>query len=132
MPADIRGLAERETLQYLIQDYNGAEVPIITTAFWSEGDRLVSPEPWSDFFSNGGHLVRTQLNGTEPAIDVWRAEYSLSVRQIALLQALFSRRINSDGPIVLDDQERAALLESGAFGLQQSRELLAEVGITVP
>jgi hypothetical protein len=133
MPADLRALAEHEALQYLIQDYNGADVPLITTAFWSEGDFLAAAEPWADVFSNGAHLVQTQLRRTDESIGVWRSHYGLTSSQVGLLRSLFARKVAaSEAPIILTSQEKAALLERGSQGLDQSRALLAEVAVTVP
>src|SRR5207248_1258528 len=42
LPHDLRSLAQDEALQYVLQESNGAAIPIITSAFWADGksDRL--------------------------------------------------------------------------------------------
>jgi hypothetical protein len=133
MPMHVRAIAERETLEYLLQDYRGADVPVITTAFWSEGGALAAAEPWPDVLSNGGLLAHTQLQPTNQAIEVWRAHYSLSSTQAELLRSVFARKMASAGaPVVLSDREKGLLLDEGLEGLEQTRELLAEAGITLP
>jgi len=133
MPAGLRKLAEDEALQYLIQDLNGAEMPVITAIFWEEDGRLVSMEPWTDVLLNGAHLIETQLLPEAGAIDVWRSHYGFSQSQVALLQSLFTRKLAaSELPLVLTIAEKAELLRKGSEGLDQTRELLAGVGIELP
>jgi hypothetical protein len=133
MPADLSALAESEALQYLIQEYHGTDVPVITTVFWSEAGQLVAAEPWQDVFSNGGHLVRTQLQAIDKAIDVWRAHYALTAAQVELLGTLFARKLSAgEGQIALVNREKKVLLEQGSEGLEQSRDILAGLAITVP
>ena len=132
MPAGVKSLADRETLQYLLQEYEGTKVPLITSVFWSDGDELVAPEPWQDAFANGAHLIQTQLRPTDEAIEVWRDHYELSTRQVELLRSLVATVSASEGILVMSEDEKAALLETGDEGLQESRDLLASVGVTVP
>jgi hypothetical protein len=132
MPADVRSVADDETLQYLLQEYEGAAVAVVTSVFWSNHEGLVAPEPWEDAFANGAHLIRTQLLPSDQAIEAWRSHYDLSPAQVDLLRSLFARRTASEGAVAMSDEDKAALVEQGSDGLEQSRELLASVGITVP
>jgi hypothetical protein len=132
VPADVRSLADEETLQYLLQDYEGATVPVVTSVFWSDHNELVAPEPWPEAFANGAHLIQTQLRTADEAIEAWRSHYDLSPQQVELLRSLFAGRTSTDGAVVMSHDEKAALLEQGDEGLEESRELLASVGITVP
>jgi hypothetical protein len=132
MPAEMKAIAENDTLQYLLQDHEGAQVPIVTAAFWTVDDHLVAAEPWPDVFANGAHLIQTQLKSTDEAIDTWRNHYGLSTRQVESLRSLFATKISvPDAAITLSETEKAALLEQGSEGLEQSRELLAELNIVV-
>ena len=133
MPPGLRALADREALQYLLQDYKGKEVPIITATFWSENGRLVAAEPWQSVFSNGGHLVRTQLGSTEDAMPVWKSNYGFNEAEVGLLRSLFVRRVSAQTEsVVLTALEKDVLLEGGSQGLELSRELFAAVSIIVP
>ena len=132
MPADVRSVAHDEALQYLLQEYEGTTVPVITSVFWSDRDELVTPEPWEDTFANGAHLIRTQLLPPDEGIEAWRSHYELSPGQVDLLQSLSARRTATEGAVVMSDEDMAVLVEQGRDGLEQSRELLASVGITVP
>lgn len=133
MPAPLRAVAENDTLQYLLQDYEGSQVPLITSCFWSEGDQLAAAEPWVDVFSNGAHLIQTQLKEPDEAIPVWRAHYDFSEQQVELLKILFERKLHAgESRIELNADEKASLLSTGNQGLDAARELLAEINLTVP
>lgn len=61
MPTEHLSIANNEALQYVLQEYGGTAMPIITAAFWSAGDYLTAAEPWSQVFVHGAHLIRIQL-----------------------------------------------------------------------
>jgi hypothetical protein len=133
MPPDLREVAEREALQYLIQDFKGADVPVITAIFWEEGGTLVSTEPWSDVLSNGAHLIETQLQPAAEAINTFRSHYGFSQTQIELLQSLFARKVAAgDASLALSAEEKAALSKAGSEDTEESRSLLAGIAIEVP
>lgn len=133
MPANLRTLAENESLQYLIQEYQGAYIPIITTVFWSDGGCLAAAEPWEEVFSNGGHLVRSQLYTINEATDIWRSHYALSTMQVKLLRSLFDQKLSAgEAPVVLSARDKDMLSDQGSEGLVQSRDILSGIAIIVP
>jgi hypothetical protein len=133
MPPSLLALAEGEALQYVLQEYDGTIMPIITAAFWSEGEYLAAAEPWVQVFDHGAHLIHTQIQDYETAISEWQAEYEMPSAQVDLMKSLFNRKIaSSQKQILLSDSELDALIISGDEGLDESRELLATVGIIVP
>ncbi|MGZ4828903.1 MAG: hypothetical protein ACXVKH_04730 [Candidatus Angelobacter sp.] len=133
MPPDLRNVAEREALQYLIQDFEGADVPVITAIFWEEGGRLVSTEPWSAVLSNGAHLIETQIQPEAEAINTFRAHYDFSQTQIELLQSIFARKAAAgDAPLILTAEDKAALSKEGSEGIEESRALLEGIAIEIP
>jgi hypothetical protein len=133
MPPALRALAEAETLQYLLQEHQGVIRPIITTAFWTEGDRLAANEPWDQVYEHGAALVRFPLMGQLPAVEALRGDYDLSQAQVELLQRLFRQKIDANGTsISLDWTDMQELLAEGSEGLQECRELLTSIGIEFP
>ena len=60
MPSRLRLIAQSQTLRYNRQVYRGQTVPLITAAFWSDGEYLTAAFPWSDVFRNGAHIVRVE------------------------------------------------------------------------
>jgi hypothetical protein len=132
MPTDVTALANRETLQYLLQEYEGTTVPLVTSVFWSDDESFVAPEPWQEAFSNGAHLVRNQLRPANEAIEIWRSHYEFSTQEVTLLRSLFAEATERSGTTVMSKDEKAVLLARGDEGLQQSRDLFAGVGIAIP
>jgi hypothetical protein len=130
MPSALRALAERETLQYLLQDFHGNNVSLLTAAFWSEKTRLVAAEPWPDVISNGAHLIQFQLRPVHEAIVAWQSHYEFNATKVELLRSVYERKISAGKePMALTDTEKEILREGSSPGLQLSRDLLAEVSI---
>ena len=128
MPAGLLELAEKEALQYMIQEYEGADLPIITAAIWSAADDVVAADPWAEVRENGGHVVRFQCMDTDRALAEWGADMSLSPEQIELARTLYQHKLElGDARYTLSDEEKR-ILAPGA-GEAESRELLAAVGI---
>jgi hypothetical protein len=126
-------LAREEALQYLFDTYRGVDQPVATAAFWSEGETLRAIEPWAAVVEHGAHLLRIQLLPADEAVSAWEEDYELSAAQVALLRAIFERRMATpDGIVALTPQERRALAAVGEEGIEESRALLAAVGIALP
>ncbi len=67
-PATVQALAQRETLLYLFDDYQGQAQPLITAACWSEAEILTAREPWPEVRAHGAHLIDIQNMPPEVAI----------------------------------------------------------------
>lgn len=120
-------------LQYILDEHNGVTAPIMTAAFWSDGDGISAAEPWADVLIHGAHLVQIEAMGTEEALDELHAQYEWSEPAMVLLQRLFERRISLSGsPMALDDEEYEQLVANGRDGLAEARELFAAIGILLP
>lgn len=130
MPSALRALAEREALQYLLQDFQGNNVSLVTAAFWSEKTRLVAAEPWPDVISHGAHLIQVQLCPLHEAIVAWQSHYGFNATKLKLLRFVCERKMSAGKkPVALTDSEKEILREGGSQGLQLSRDLLAGVSI---
>lgn len=128
VPVELLSLARSETLEFMIQEYNGADMPIITASFWSVGHNLVAAEPWVDVRENGGHILRIQLMDDENALAEWRKELQLSAQQIDLVRTLYERkRVNPDVRFTLADTEKRVLAPER--GEVECREIFASIGI---
>lgn len=133
MPQGLLTLAHEQTVQYLIEEIEGTCKPIITAAFWSEGEHLTAAEPWPEVVKHGAHIVRKEVMGMEEAIAAWQEDCELSSAQVDLLRSLFTRKMKTpNGPLILGRRERGVLISDGDEGLGDSRELLAAVGIILP
>jgi hypothetical protein len=126
-------LANKEALQYVLDHYDRQVLPIITTAFWSEGERLTAAEPWNQVMEHGAHLIKFQLSSIETVIIGWQVNYELTPAQVDLMRKLFDLKIATPGhTIFLSKQELAILKSRGDKGLKECRELLAAIGIVIP
>jgi hypothetical protein len=133
MPIVMQSVAEREAFQYLIQDLNGDEVPVVTAIFWQDGERLVAAEPWNDVRRHGAHVIENQIQPADIASTAWTSHYDLSPDQTELLRSLYARKLAAvKSPIVLAREEMSELLKRGSEGIEPSRELLAGIAITLP
>ena len=132
MPDHLLSLAHNEALQYVLQSYRGRTAPTITAAFWSDGEYLMAAEPWPEVLHHGAHLVSTRLLHPEKAISEWQHSYELLSSQVDLVRTLFERSVADIGtPVSLSRSEIEVLVLNGTQGLEQSRDLLAAVGIRV-
>lgn len=132
MPEPMSNLAQRETSQYLLDNYDGLTIPLFTACFWNVGDYLTSFEPWENVLKHGAHIIGIEAQSTADAIIALQDNYELSAVQHELLQILFHRRINSQAlPITLDSKEQAALLSQGCDGIVECRDLLRQVSIYI-
>jgi hypothetical protein len=77
-PAAVWELAQRETLQYLLDDYDGSVQSIITAACWSDGEMMTAREPWSAVCQHADHLLVALALPLDEAIDASIEQYELS------------------------------------------------------
>jgi len=132
-PAEIRALAQDQALSYVLEEHEGIVQPIITAAFWGEGERLTAAEPWPDVVTHGAHVVDKEVMATEDAVTAWADDCEFSADHVALLRSLFGRRMTTIGiSILLSDVEMAVLTAEGDEGLGESREALAGINILLP
>lgn len=137
IPTDLRSLAQEEALQYVLQEYKGKDVPVITAAFWSEGGDLAAAEPWPQVFNHGAHLIRIQLMDTEEALARWKEEYEMSPLQVTLARSLYKRKMAApNSQIELEGWERHSLMdkedEADTEVIEARRELLTALNIKSP
>lgn len=125
-------LARTGALQYVFDEYNEEVGPIITAAFWSKGEYVTAAEPWEAVVMDGAHLLRLELMEPEAAITEMREDYPLTGKQVAVLRALFQRRIATPGePIVATELEQSAFRFDDPEAVRESREVLAAIGIVI-
>jgi hypothetical protein len=132
MPPDLRAIAEQQTLQYLLQDYQGSETPVITSCFWSEAANLVAGEPWEAVLNHGAHLVRVQLLPVERAVQRLQVQYEFSTAEVGLLRSLFDRKLAAGNSLVtMTTQDKELLTAKGSTGIEQALELLDSIATRI-
>jgi hypothetical protein len=125
-------LADRAAFPYLLQEWCGKTVPLITALLWSENGAIVSPEPWPVAYGNGAHLIRASLGGEEGALVAAAADCDLSADQVALARTLLGRKLASESaPIVLSTRESDVAFGSQPRAPEEARKALADLGIEV-
>ncbi len=129
MPPNLLTIANEHALQYVVDDYKGETVPVITASFWSNGEYLTAAEPWQGVLTNGAHLVSTEIMETDDALAEWQIEYEFSAPQVALVQRLYQKRLAAETSVILNGQDRDEITTDGDEGIDEARELLVAVGI---
>lgn len=129
LPPNIMALAKDEALQYVLDDYHGQVLAVVTSIFWSTGAQLVAAEPWELVMANGAHLIAPYLLPSPLAINVCVERFALSHSQQELLQTLFERRLTAHYyPVPFQPGEVTALLDQGQNGIEDTRDLLCAIG----
>ena len=129
MPADILKIAEEETLQYVLVDFNGETRPVITAAFWGTWDELFSNQAWPDILEDGGYIIENQILSHQNSLIQWDNYYGLDDGQMNLVESLFERKIfNTEIEIYLDAEE----IKNLHGEIEECVESLQELNIFLP
>jgi hypothetical protein len=160
IPQHLERFAERTVFGYVLSNWRGQWIPLVTASFWSEGHRLTAPEPWGDVMEFSGELLAGHVLEPSAMLDLIADEYEFSPRQLAVIRALFRRRMASGAePVVVTPREQSRIVREGAMyfdwvrdtvhgapaathdlppedaahpGLDPTRDLLARIGIIWP
>jgi hypothetical protein len=128
-PQELIDLAENEALQYLLDDVDGEVIPVITTAFWGKGNELFSEDSFDELLENGGHLLKTQAMDSDSAINVWKGYYDMSQAQVALLSAIYARKIANPEKVILISREELNMIGVDGVSLRESVVSFEEMNI---
>lgn len=130
-PETIVQIAETETTQYLLDDLDSQEdYPYLTTAFWQQGEYLVSLDSYEDFINNGGSVISYEIQPLEIALQSYTEEYLFSATQLNIINKLYHARINATEPLEITLKDIVASPNLEYKGLDECKELLASIGIT--
>lgn len=135
MPADLRPIADKVLLQYLLQEVEGKIIPLVTAVFWADGDLLTAAVPWSEFMDNGGHILRIHLMERHAALNEWTDGYELTPGEVEFAERIFDRKQAAKSSWIDLTESEARWLESRAEapkGMQQCRKSFSEIGVFVP
>jgi hypothetical protein len=135
MPADLRVIADKIALQYLLQEVDGRVVPLVTAVFWSAGERLSAAVPWTEFMENGGHILRTHLMEREAALAEWAEGYEMTAEEVEFAERVFDRKWTAKSSWIDLTESEARWVQEHAEkpeGMMQCRKSFAEIGVFVP
>lgn len=125
-PKEIMEIAQKEALQYVLEEVNGRIQPVITGAFWGDWENLYSCQAWDGLMEAGGFLLETQLMDYQNALREWDAYYGLNNEQFALIDRLYKKKTeHNEEPIRLSEKEKNDLYGD----IEKCRESLREINI---
>jgi hypothetical protein len=124
-PNAIKTLAADEALQYLFDDINGQAMPVATTAFWNEGDRIVSCDSLDDFRDHGGEFILNIAGSKQELQQYLEEEYELSAEEIELADTLFELKKSGQTAI---SEHVIAVVDQNSEGYAEMLESLTEIG----
>lgn len=128
-PKEISELAEKETLQYLLEEVYGNAVPLITTAIWGNETGSFSRDTFTDMKNNGGFLLERQMLKIEDAFDSWKEYYDMTEQQYDLLRNIYKRKIEQPNELLILSKEEINLIGSDdKEGLEESKISFNEIG----
>lgn len=131
-PSDIIELAQAETLQYLLDHVDGKAIPVITTAFWGQGNKLLSSDSWIEIADNGGAILEIQGMGFDSAIEAWIEYYDMNEEQVSLMRSIYERKIlEPNQPLRLLKAEIKMIGSDNQAGLAESKTSFEEIGIVL-
>ena len=123
-------LSEKETLQYLLVDFDDETVPSISTAFWGKDDKLFSADTISDFIEYSAGLMKIHVMDIDSALAELIERYEMEPKQVQLLLQIYNRKINNPLiPIVLSEKEIDMIGSDDQEGLGESLISFKELNI---
>ncbi len=133
LPRSLAKLGRNETLEFLLQVWEGKTVPIITSLFWGNETKTECFGGHEDFLQNGGRIVCKEMFPPSDSLELWCEEFELSDVELHHVKNLFSRRMttNKDAEVYLTPEELKFLEEIsvGDEGFSLCLESLEELRI---
>jgi hypothetical protein len=135
MPTDLRAIADKIALQYLLREVEGRSIPLVTAVFWAAGETLSAAVPWAEFMDNGGHILRIHLMERKAALVEWTKEYEMTADEVEFAERVFDRKQGAKSSWIDLTESEAEWLQQRAGtsnGMKQCRKSFAEIGVFVP
>lgn len=88
VPENLYKIAVKECLQYMIHDYKGKNIPIITSVFWGNDLNTFVNEKWADALNNGLFIYHNHFLPFEKSLLQWQSYYELTdtdIKQIKII-----------------------------------------------
>lgn len=132
-PDSAKVLSANEALEYLLDEINGIIAPVITTAFWSEGDgnegdHIIICDSMDDFLANGGEFIANILVPMPELCAYWEEQYQLTVQELEIVDNLFQLKKNGIKR-VNDINSKLVVAECAGYG--EFIESLTEIGFEI-
>ncbi len=85
-------VAETETLQYLLENFDGKIHPVITELFWGVNDDLYGIDSLSTAFKKGAFLIQNHLLPIDESLNCWQEYYEMTQDECLLVKEIFLLR----------------------------------------
>lgn len=132
-PQRVQKIAEQDTFQYLLDEVDGAALPIVTTVLWGNDNQVFSSHQYDDMIEQGAHLLEIQASEYENGVDYWEEYYELTEQQLTLLKKLYHLKLeNPARTITLSAEDIQALDAVDAEGMEESKISFSEMGFEWP
>ncbi len=127
-PQALMGAAQRDTLQYLLDEHQGTVAPAVTSMFWCDNQGLRWMSKDSAEFERDFSLFNICTLPPEKAMEALRQYYEMEPPALALLQELYRQKSASfENAIYLTDAQKGHI--PGRTLTAQCREAFAELNI---
>ena len=94
MPAGVRTVLKDRALRYNRQFFQGEVTPLVTAAYWDDGEFLTAAYPWDAVMANGACIMSIELMDCELALDELRDAYQMSQGQVDFARSVFERKMD--------------------------------------
>lgn len=126
----IEDIADKEALQYVLDDVDGITVPLVTTGFWGINIDIFSKYEYEVMEENGAYILANQIKSFEENIQALIDYYDMSEKLVRLAESIYFRKIrNPNNKIQLHKNERNILLETYGIELSACKQTFKEINI---
>lgn len=126
----IEDIADKEALQYVLDDFDGITVPLVTTGFWGINNDIFSKYEYEVMEENGAYILANQIKSFEENIQALIDYYDMSEKLVRLAESIYFRKIrNPNNKIQLHKNERNILLETYGIELSACKQTFKEINI---
>ena len=92
-PEFVHSLAQDETLQYLLDNFDGEIVPVITVAFWCDINGLHSNQTYDEMMLNGFRVITPLIIDMDSAIEFWKNNYNMDEEEVLWLRQIYNIKV---------------------------------------
>jgi hypothetical protein len=97
-----KNLSSNEALEFLFDEIDGITAPVATTAFWNEGNQIVSCDSRDDFIENGGDFIYCLAVSMQQLKLYWGDQYELTPKEFECIDCLFQLKKEGKTKISMD------------------------------
>jgi hypothetical protein len=131
-PEYVKTLAEEKVLQYLFDETDYGVQPVISTAFWGDGEGLFSEDTFENFQEYTGQELLIQHIKYDQAIKACEENYEFEKEQMELLKSIYALKIANPGTLLtLTKKETDTIVKfsNSEEGMKECETLLNDINI---